>query len=261
MSPTVPRVIPGVVLSEDAAAAAPIADTRQQHAFDALVRRRSRAISLRESNPAPLLRGLTGGATQDTATPHFPPTQRDTSAFAHRSPAPQDRSVAQSATSSSAAFHQPNQPNQPNQRDHRDQAQIANRRLRQTLEHLDGGGSSHRDARAQAPTPIVRRELTGDEVRFAKVAEYVLNRARDFCTNDAVLKSGTWQTQFAIDPKIMPDCVLRLSLSGSELTLRFDSADVTSRALISKYAGILKARLAALMTERGTSRDIEIVSS
>ena len=258
MSPTVPRIIPGVVLSEDAAAAAPIADTRQQHAFDALVRRRSRANSLRESNPAPLLRGLTGGATQDTATPYSAPTQRDTSAFAHRSPAPQDRSVAQSATSSSAASHQPNQ---PNQRDHRDQAQITNRRLRQTLEHLDGGGSSHRDARVEAPTPIVRRELTGDEVRFAKVAEYVLNRARDFCTNDAVLKSGTWQTQFAIDPEIMPDCILRLSLSGSELTLRFDSADVTSRALISKYAGILKARLAALMTERGTSRDIEIVSS
>jgi hypothetical protein len=259
MSPIVPRILPGTSPADDAATDVRPTDTHKR-AFDALVQRHARETALRDDiSAAPLLRGLFGDAAQDSAARRSPPAQRDTAAFAHRTPAPapapapasQERSAPPSATFGPVA---------PPPRKYANQTSLATRRLRQVVGHLDDGGSPHRDAPAQAPAAVQRPTLTQDEVRFAKVAEFVLNRARDFCTNDAVLKSGTWQTQFTIDPEIMPECVLHLSLSGSALALRFDTMDGTSRALISKYAGILKDRLAALMTERGTSPEIEIVS-
>lgn len=248
MNRIVPRIIPGSDITpvEDAVTGGPVAAPLTRGAFDALAKRH-RAAMPRDSNAAPLLQSLIGDANQRSETPKFSSPPRDTAAFAHRPPAPRE----QSATLSAPAPQPPND---------RDQPQIANRRLRQVGGHLDGSGSPWHEARAQAPAPVERPKLTSDEVHFAKVAEYVLNHARDFCTNDAVLKSGTWQTQFSVDPEIMPDCVLHLSLSGSGLVLRFDTRDDTSSRLISKHAGTLKKRLATLMTERGISPGIEIVS-
>lgn len=111
-----------------------------------------------------------------------------------------------------------------------------------------------------AASPIESSKLTADDLRFANVTEYVLNRVTDFCSDRAVLRNGTWQTQIPMDPKIMPDCVLHLTLSGYELTLRFETSDAVSQALISKHGGILRNRLAALLAERGASREIVITS-
>lgn len=111
-----------------------------------------------------------------------------------------------------------------------------------------------------AASPIESSKLTADDLRFANVTEYVLNRVTDFCSDHAVLRNGTWQTQIPMDPKIMPDCVLHMTLSGSELTLRFETSDAISQALISKHGGILRNRLAALLAERGASREIVITS-
>jgi type III secretion control protein HpaP len=103
--------------------------------------------------------------------------------------------------------------------------------------------------------------LTNEDVRFAHVAEYLLNRAADFCGDRAVQTRGNWQMQIQIDPAILPGCSLQLSLSPFELMLRFDTTDVTSKTLISRHTPILKQRLAALLTERGTPREVEIVGA
>lgn len=134
--------------------------------------------------------------------------------------------------------------------------------------HEDGAHAAEDDSAEQADerhrrevAPVGQRKLTPAEVRFARVTEYLLNQVSDFCSDRTVLENGNWQMQMQLDPDIMPGSSLHLSLSGFELMLRFDTSDPVSKALISKHAGTLKQRLTTLLEERGTPREIEIVSA
>ncbi|MGN6669897.1 MAG: type III secretion system protein SctP [Trinickia sp.] len=113
----------------------------------------------------------------------------------------------------------------------------------------------------QAALPAQQRKLTDEEVRFAKVADYLLERVTDFCSARTVVANGNWDLQIQIDPTIMPNCLLRLSLSDFRLALRFETQDATSKALISKHSGTLEARLAELLKGRGMARPITIDSA
>lgn len=115
--------------------------------------------------------------------------------------------------------------------------------------------------RRQGLSPTAPRKLTDQEVAFSHVAEYLLGRVTEFCSNRSVLANGSWQLQIHVDPNILPGCMLQIWLSGFSLMLRFETEDATSKALISRHSGVLKDRLSALLREHGTPREIEIISA
>lgn len=89
--------------------------------------------------------------------------------------------------------------------------------------------------------------------------DYLANRVVDFCSDAAVLAQGHWTMRLTLDPTILPDCTLSLTLSYFDLTLRFDTGDATSRQLVLHHADILERRLETLLTQHDAPRAVEIV--
>lgn len=121
--------------------------------------------------------------------------------------------------------------------------------------------------RSDAPAPQVRTQASGpvaavapcaSTARFMRLAEYLMGRIADFCSDPGVLKRGNWDIQIPIDPALMPGCTLRLGLSHFDLTLRFDTTDAQTKQLISHHCETLKMHLDALLRQYGTSREIQI---
>lgn len=55
-----------------------------------------------------------------------------------------------------------------------------------------------------------------------------------------------WSITVPLDPGVLPDCELRLTLSPGAMTLRFRTGSAESAALVSQHRDTLRARLAAL---------------
>lgn len=87
---------------------------------------------------------------------------------------------------------------------------------------------------------------------------FLVERAADFCCDRAVGAQGQWAIRLALDPAILPDCTLHLSLSHFTLALRFETQANPSRQLVLHHEETLKAQLAATLAQRGEPRDIEI---
>ncbi|CAB3676959.1 type III secretion system protein SctP [Trinickia soli] len=87
---------------------------------------------------------------------------------------------------------------------------------------------------------------------------FLVERAADFCCDRAVGAQGQWAIRLALDPAILPECTLHLSLSHFTLALRFETQASPSRQLVLHHEETLKAQLAATLAQRGEPRDIEI---
>lgn len=92
------------------------------------------------------------------------------------------------------------------------------------------------------------------------LADYLASRVADFCTDPAVLAQGHWTMRLTLDPAILPDCALSLTLSYFDLTLRFDTNDASSRQLVLHHADVLKRRLENLLAQHDAPRAVEILA-
>ncbi|PLZ00288.1 hypothetical protein CY652_21845 [Burkholderia sp. WAC0059] len=147
-----------------------------------------------------------------------------------------------------------------------DDVRAARRRSVSAVGAAGAGGSRQK---AEAPTAD-RVEAAGasagpaplsqEQVQFAHLAEFLLGRVADFCSDPSVLSRGHWHLQVPIDPALMPGCTLHLTLSHFDLRLRFDTSDAMSKQLISQHSDILVKRLDALLRQYGSPREIEIVT-
>lgn len=92
------------------------------------------------------------------------------------------------------------------------------------------------------------------------LADYLASRVADFCTDPAVLAQGHWTMRLTLDPAILPDCALSLTLSYFDLTLRFDTNDASSRQLVLHHADALRRRLEGLLARHDAPRTVEILA-
>jgi hypothetical protein len=89
-------------------------------------------------------------------------------------------------------------------------------------------------------------------LRMARLAAVI----GDFVNTPAVIDSGCWELQIALDPALLPATRLRLSLSSWRLSLRFESNDRDARCVILDNSRELQHRLQALLPAH---IDIDIV--
>ena len=140
-------------------------------------------------------------------------------------------------------------------------------------EPLAGRHATPRVAAAAPPgtharTPIGRRiethaapcvgAIAAMRQEFDGWVRFLVERAADFCCDRAVGAQGQWAIRLALDPAILPECTLHLSLSHFTLALRFETQASPSRQLVLHHEETLKAQLAATLAQRGEPRDIEI---
>jgi len=90
--------------------------------------------------------------------------------------------------------------------------------------------------------------------------DFLVERAADFCCDHAICSNGQWSIRLVLDPAILPDCVLHLNLSYFTLTLRFETQAPVSRQLVMQHEASLRARLTAMLVDRGEHREIEIAA-
>jgi hypothetical protein len=78
-------------------------------------------------------------------------------------------------------------------------------------------------------------------LRIARLAAVI----GEFVNAPAILDSGCWELQIALDPALLPATRLRLHLSSCRLSLRFESADRDARCVILDNSRELQRRLQA----------------
>lgn len=99
---------------------------------------------------------------------------------------------------------------------------------------------------------------TGQDMN--RFVDSIVAEVSDFCANPIVFESGDWQITIPIDPALLPGCTLSVALSHFQLTLRFDTTDARSRALISQHAETLRTSLEEVMQSRfDGARSVEII--
>ncbi|HEV3104151.1 MAG TPA: type III secretion system protein SctP [Trinickia sp.] len=92
-----------------------------------------------------------------------------------------------------------------------------------------------------------------------KFIESIVSQVADFSSNPAVLARGEWHITVPIDPALLPDCTLSLTLSYFDLRLRFDTASERSRQLILLHETALRKSLEQVVQSRfDAPRSIEI---
>ena len=128
--------------------------------------------------------------------------------------------------------------------------------------------AEHSAADTHEPTPDERLQemslpyvdaLADQQNVVNELAEFLLERVADFCTDDAVLSQGNWEIRLKLDPAVLPECTLYLRLSHFDLTLRFETASAKSKRLVSDHGELLKNRLEALLQSQGVTRDVAIL--
>lgn len=135
--------------------------------------------------------------------------------------------------------------------------------------------SSALDRIAAAPDPGASNESLAEQLRrhgtpyldalsleqhaVFVLVDYLGARVADFCSDPAVLAQGHWTMRLPLDPAILPDCTLSLTLSYFDLTLRFDTQDASSKQIVLHHGDVLKHRLEALLMRHDAPRTVEIV--
>nr|WP_260432525.1 type III secretion system protein SctP [Burkholderia sp. Bp9140] len=130
----------------------------------------------------------------------------------------------------------------------------------------DGAPPSPGDAHADALRERRLGELTApfltalsrQQARVAGLMHFLADRVADFCTDEAVAAHGNWSIHMRIDPSLLPECTLRLTLSHFDLVLRFDTSSEPVRALICRHEETLKQRLVSLLGHLRMPREVAI---
>jgi len=100
--------------------------------------------------------------------------------------------------------------------------------------------------------------LAQQQFRVAQLIQFLATRVADFCCDEAICAHGNWTIRIPIAPTLLRSCVLYLSLSHFELTLRFETPDDTTRHLILSHSKILQNHLDQLLEQHDAPRDVEI---
>nr|WKF60271.1 hypothetical protein HUO10_004792 [Paraburkholderia busanensis] len=94
--------------------------------------------------------------------------------------------------------------------------------------------------------------------RFIELTARVAREIAAFCANRAVTQSGNWEVRLPLDPDVLPDTTLYLTLSPLCLQLRFDAQDPSSRQLLLQHSRLLERELTQLLDAWGEPRQLEI---
>ncbi|MET3824238.1 type III secretion control protein HpaP [Burkholderia sp. PvR073] len=100
--------------------------------------------------------------------------------------------------------------------------------------------------------------LSRQEARVAGLMHFLADRIADFCTDEAVVAHGNWSIHLRIDPSLLPECALHLTLSHFDLVLRFETSSEPVRALICRHEDTLKQRLVSLLAHLRMPREVAI---
>ncbi|WP_342612097.1 type III secretion system protein SctP [Burkholderia ambifaria] len=100
--------------------------------------------------------------------------------------------------------------------------------------------------------------LSRQEARVAGLMHFLADRIADFCTDEAVAAHGNWSIHLRIDPALLPECALHLTLSHFDLVLRFETPSEPVRALICRHEDTLKQRLVSLLAHLRMPREVAI---
>jgi len=94
--------------------------------------------------------------------------------------------------------------------------------------------------------------------RFFELAMSLATEVAAFCSDQAIDDAGNWEAKIPLDPHVLADTTLYMSVSRFRLSLRFDTACTETRQLLLCHSGILERELDSLLTAWGTPRDIEL---
>ncbi|WP_206956691.1 type III secretion system protein SctP [Trinickia acidisoli] len=170
---------------------------------------------------------------------------------AHRAP---NESQADSGTADERSPHAP-------------QEDACRSSIHQDSSSSSAGGASLAQARgasAESLTQQLQRldtpyleALAREQHAVFVLIDYLAARVADFCSDPAVLAQGHWSIDLTLDPAILPDCRLALTLSQFDLALRFDTQHASSKQLVLHHGDVLKRRLEALLTQHATQHDMQ----
>ena len=119
------------------------------------------------------------------------------------------------------------------------------------------GESAMADHVREAAQPIVAAVFRAQANMF-DLACTLAQEIAAFCGDPAVGEAGNWEVQVPLDPALLPNTTLYLSLSPFKLSLRFDTSDVDARQLLLNHGSTLERELDALLNAWGAPRDIEL---
>lgn len=94
---------------------------------------------------------------------------------------------------------------------------------------------------------------------FIELTARIAREIAAFCANRAISRAGFWEVCLPLDPKVLPETTLYLTLSHECLQLRFDVQDASSRQLLLQHGRMLGRELTALLEAWGEPREVDIV--
>ncbi|WP_175865840.1 type III secretion system protein SctP [Burkholderia cepacia] len=118
------------------------------------------------------------------------------------------------------------------------------------------GSLAERIGTASAPVVVA---VYRQQNRFIELIAHIAREIAEFCSNRTITRSGSWDICLPLDPAVLPDTTLYLSLSPLCLQLRFDAQDSSSRQLLWQHSRLLDRELTGLLDAWGEPRQIEIV--
>ncbi|RDU96754.1 type III secretion system protein SctP [Trinickia dinghuensis] len=121
-------------------------------------------------------------------------------------------------------------------------------------DETDPAARRHADALAM---PFVAT-LAAQQAHMAQLMHFLANRIADFCSDRAIVASGHWSARLPLDDKLLPECVLHLTLSHFELALRFEARDPAVRRLICAHQAVLERQLETLLDTLDCPRDVSV---
>lgn len=92
---------------------------------------------------------------------------------------------------------------------------------------------------------------------FLRLATFVMSEIAAFCSEPAIA-GDNWDVQMSLDPALLPDTILRMSLSPFMLRLDFDTSSSDARLLLLEHSNQLQREIALLLAAWGSPRDVEL---
>jgi type III secretion control protein HpaP len=100
--------------------------------------------------------------------------------------------------------------------------------------------------------------LAARQTRIAELMHFLATHIADFCSDYAVVVSGHWNARLRLDPAVLPDCVLHLTLSHFELRLRFEARNAAVTQLICSHRAALERQIETLLDSLDSPREVSV---
>src|SRR4051794_39944991 len=93
---------------------------------------------------------------------------------------------------------------------------------------------------------------------FIELAASIAREVARLSTSRFVAESGSWDLTMRLDPNLLADTVLDLTLSPAALSLRFDVQDTQAKQLLLLHSGMLERQLKALLDSWSEPRSLTL---